>query len=166
MKKIKVGQIVRPFGLKGEVKVKLFTDFPEQRFSVGMPLFLSTSKGDVDVTVATFRMHQGFALVSFEGKPSIDDVEVYRNCELSIDEDRIEHDEDEIYFFDLIDCSVVDENNVLLGIISEVIDSPAHAIIRVQREGKSLLIPYVDAFIIDEDMDEKKITVRLIEGML
>lgn len=166
MKKIKVGQIVRPFGLKGEVKIKLFTDFPEQRFSVGMPLFLNTSKGDVDVTVASFRMHQGFALVSFEGKPSIDDVEVYRNCELSIDEDKIEHDEDEIYFFDLIDCSVVDENNVLLGIISEVIDSPAHAIIRVQREGKSLLIPYVDAFIIDEDMDEKKITVRLIEGML
>jgi 16S rRNA processing protein RimM len=166
MKKIKVGQIVRPFGLKGEVKVKLYTDFPEQRFSVGMPLFLSTSKGDDDVTVASFRMHQGFALVSFEGKPSIDDIEVYRNCELSIDESRIEHDEDEVYFFDLINCSVVDENNVLLGIISEVIDSPAHAIIRVKREGKDLLVPYVDAFVVGEDMDEKKITVRLIEGML
>ncbi len=166
MKKTKVGQIVRPFGLKGEVKVKLYTDFPEERFSVRMPLFLSTAKEDVDVTVASFRMHQGFALVSFEGKPSIDDIEVYRNCELSIDESRIEHDEDEVYFFDLIDCSVVDENGVLLGIISEVIDSPAHAIIRVKREGKDLLIPYVDAFVVDEDMDKKKITVRLIEGML
>lgn len=166
MKKIKVGQIVRPFGLKGEVKVKLFTDFPEQRFSVGMPLFLSNGKSDIDVTVASFRMHQGFALITFEGKPSIDDIEVYRNFELLIDEEKIEHDEDEVYFYDLMDCSVVDENNGLLGIISEVIDSPAHAIIRVKREGKDLLIPYVDAFIVDENMDEKKITVRLIEGML
>lgn len=166
MKKIKIGQIVRPFGLKGEVKVKLFTDFPELRFAIGTPLFLTTAKGDIDVIISSFRMHQGFALVSFEGKPSIDDVEVYRNCELSIDEERIEHDEDEVYFFDLIDCTVVDENDVLLGMISEVIDSPAHAIIRVSREGKDVLIPYVDAFILDEDMDEKKITVRLIEGML
>lgn len=166
MKKIKVGQIVRPFGLKGEVKVKLFTDFPELRFAVGTPLFLKTSAGDTEVVIVSFRMHQGFALVSFEGKPSIDDIEAYRNCELSIDEERIEHGEDDVYFFDLIDCTVVDEDGNLLGTISEVIDSLAHAVIRVQREGKDLLIPYVDAFIIDEDMDEKKITVRLIEGML
>ena len=79
---------------------------------------------------------------------------------------RSEHDEDEVYFYDLLDCSVVDENNVMLGVISEVIDSPAHAIIRVKREGKDLLIPYVDTFIVDENMDDKIITVRLIEGML
>jgi 16S rRNA processing protein RimM len=166
MKKIKIGQIVRPFGLKGEVKIKLFTDFPDQRFTLGMPLVLTGEKSDVDVVVSSFRMHQGFALVSFEGKPSIDDVEIYRNFEVSIDEDRIEQNEDEIYFFDLIDCAVMDEEGVCLGIISEVIDTPAHAIIRVKREGKDLLIPYVDAFILDEDMDAKKIIVRLIEGML
>jgi 16S rRNA processing protein RimM len=166
MKKIKIGQIVRPFGLKGEVKVKLFTDFAEQRFALGMPLFLTTSKGDVELIVASFRMHQGFALVSFEGKPSIEDIEVFRNCEISIDEDKIEHEEDAVYFFDLIDCTVVDENGVSLGVISEVIDTPAHAVIRVKREGKDFLLPYVDAFIIDEDLEKKKITVRLIEGML
>jgi 16S rRNA processing protein RimM len=166
MKKIKIGQIVRPFGLKGEVKVKLFTDFPELRFAIKTPLFLSTAKGDIDVVVASFRMHQGFALVSFEGKSTIEDIEIYRNSELFIDESRIEHGDEDVYFFDLIDCTVVDEVGNHLGTISEVIDSLAHAVIRVSREGKDILIPYVDAFIIDEDMDEKKITVRLIEGML
>jgi 16S rRNA processing protein RimM len=166
MKRIKIGQIVRPFGLKGEVKIKLFTDFPDQRFTVGMPLLLTGEKSNVDVVVASFRMHQGFALVSFEGKPSIDDVEIYRNFEVSIDEDKIEHNEDEIYYFDLVGCAVVDEKGVSLGTISEVIDTPAHAIIRIKREGKDILIPYVDAFIMDEDMDAKKIIVRLIEGML
>lgn len=166
MRKIKIGQIVRPFGLKGEVKIKLFTDFPEDRFTVGMPLSLSSGKEDIGVVVASFRMHQGFALVSFEGKPKIEDIEVYRNFEVSIDEENIEQQEDDVYFFDLIGCSVVDQKQMLLGTVSEVIDSPAHAIIRVKREGKDLLIPYVDAFITDENLDEKIITVRLIEGMI
>lgn len=166
MRKIKIGQIVRPFGLKGEVKIKLFTDFPEDRFTVGMPLSLSSGKEDIGVVVASFRMHQGFALVSFEGKPKIEDIEIYRNFEVSIDEENIEQQEDDVYFFDLIGCSVVDQKQMLLGTVSEVIDSPAHAIIRVKREGKDILIPYVDAFITDENLDEKIITVRLIEGML
>ncbi len=166
MRKIKIGQIVRPFGLKGEVKIKLFTDFPEDRFTVGMPLSLSSGKEDIGVVVASFRMHQGFALVSFEGKPKIEDIEMYRNFEVSIDEENIEQQEDDVYFFDLIGCSVVDQKQMLLGTVSEVIDSPAHAIIRVKREGKDILIPYVDAFITDENLDEKIITVRLIEGML
>lgn len=166
MRKIKIGQIVRPFGLKGEVKIKLFTDFPEDRFTVGMPLSLSSGKEDIGVVVASFRMHQGFALVSFEGKPKIEDIEVYRNFEVSIDEENIEQQEDDVYFFDLIGCSVVDQKQMLLGTVSEVIDSPAHAIIRVKREGRDLLIPYVDAFITDENLDEKIITVRLIEGMI
>jgi 16S rRNA processing protein RimM len=99
-------------------------------------------------------------------RATIEDIEIYRNSELFIDESRIEHGDEDVYFFDLIDCTVVDEVGNHLGTISEVIDSLAHAVIRVSREGKDILIPYVDAFIIDEDMDEKKITVRLIEGML
>jgi 16S rRNA processing protein RimM len=166
MRKINIGQIVRPFGLKGEVKVKLFTDFPEERFSIGMPLYLSADKGDIEVVVASFRMHQRFALVSFEGKPKIEDIEGYRNYSVSIDEERIVHQEDDVYYFDLIDCVVVNEKKEQLGTVTEVIDSPAHAILRVKREGKDLLIPYVDAFILDDDVENKIITVRLIEGMI
>lgn len=165
MEKMDIGVIVRPFGIKGEVKVKLFTDFPEQRFAIGNEVTLSYANQTTVLKVDSFRLHQGFALVRFEHLHNINDIEHFRNATISIDKEMLhELDEDEYYYFELVGLSVF-EDGELLGEVSEIVDSLAHPILRVKTMGKDLLIPYVDAFVLDVDMKQKRMDVRLIEGM-
>ena len=78
-----------------------------------------------------------------------------------------ELDEDEVYFYQLLDCQVVDEEENELGKVVEIIETLAHDTLRVRNaEGKEVLIPYVDAFIVDTDIELKKIVVHVIEGLL
>ncbi|HBS91546.1 MAG TPA: 16S rRNA processing protein RimM [Erysipelotrichaceae bacterium] len=165
MEKMDIGVIVRPFGIKGEVKVKLYTDFPEQRFAIGNVVTLTYSQQTTDLKIDSFRMHQGFALVRFEQLHNINDIEHFRNATISIDKKLLhELEEDEYYYFELIGLRVF-EDEVVLGEVIEIVDSLAHPILRVKTGDKDLLIPYVNAFILDVDMEEKRIDVKLIEGM-
>ena len=118
--------------------------------------------------IVSFRRHKGCLLIAFKDLLNINLVERYKGCVLSIDaEDLSELDEDEAYFFQLVGCQVVDEKGEQLGEVCEIIETAAHDTLRVKMSSqKDLLIPYVDAFILEVDLDEKRIVVRLIEGML
>jgi len=167
MEKLLIGQIARPFGIKGEVKIKLFTDFADQRFAIGNTLQVIKDDFKQEVVVASFRMHQGFALILFKDVTSINDIEHLRNAQIFIDSSAIHTLEDgEFYYFQLNQCQVISDEGQVLGTVTEVIDSKAHPILRIKTDHKDLLIPYVDAFILDVNLEKNIITVRLIEGML
>ena len=68
---------------------------------------------------------------------------------------------------DLIGMSVTEEDGNLLGHVTDVLQNTAQDIFEVESEnGKKLLIPKVDHFVLDIDAEKREITVRLIEGML
>lgn len=162
-KEVRLGKIVRAFGIKGEVKVALDTDLPEKRFVVGNVIHATLNQSKIDLVVKSFRMHQNHALVTFEGYNSIDDVSELVMTTLST---VIETDhEDRVAFFDLVGCSVIEKDNVI-GTIIEVLDYPAHAVLKVKTDSKTVLIPYVDAFILDVEPDKKIVTIQSIEGLL
>lgn len=162
-KEVRLGKIVRAFGIKGEVKVALDTDLPEKRFVVGNVIHATLNQTKIDLVVKSFRMHQNHALVTFEGYNSIDDVSELVMTTLST---VIETDhEDRVAFFDLVGCSVIEKDNVI-GTIIEVLDYPAHAVLKVKTDTKTVLIPYVDAFILDVEPDKKIVTIQSIEGLL
>lgn len=162
-KEVRLGIIVRAFGIKGEVKVALDTDLPEKRFAVGNVIHATLNQTKIDLVVKSFRMHQNHALVTFEGYNSIDDVSELVMTTLST---VIETDhEDRVAFFDLVGCSVIEKDSVI-GTIIEVLDYPAHAVLKVKTDTKTVLIPYVDAFILDVEPDKKLVTIQSIEGLL
>lgn len=77
-------------------------------------------------------------------------------------EGRPELEEDQFLTEDLLDLEVYTEDGQLLGTVDEVLNNPAHDILVVGE----LMIPVVKEFVLDVDLDEEKITVRLIPGML
>lgn len=163
MDKVRVGQIVNTHGIKGEVKVKSFTDFEDIRFKKGNTVLLD----DEILEIQSFRIHKGFVLLTFKGYQNINDVEKWKGKELFVSVDDLHELEDnENYYYELSDCDVYDEDDNLLGTVSELIETPAHLILRVSKnENKDLLIPFVEQFIIDVISEEKKIVVRVLEGM-
>lgn len=165
---IEIGKIINTHGIKGELKIISSTDFEEERFAVGNTVNIQFGKELVPMEVASFRRHKGCLLVAFKDLLNINFVEKYKGCVISVDSDELQElDEDEVYFYQLLDCQVVDEEENELGKVVEIIETLAHDTLRVRNaEGKEVLIPYVDAFIVDADIDLKKIVVHVIEGLL
>lgn len=162
-KKIPIGKIVRAFGIKGEVKVALLTDIPEERFAVGQTLIVDIHSDQKEVIVETFRMHQKHALVKFKGLDSINDVTELVSGTISIEINP--EDEERVALFDLIGCTVV-EDTITIGTVVEVLDMPAHPILKIETTTKMVMIPLVDAFVLNIDKHQKVITIQSIEGLL
>ena len=77
MEKLKIGKIVGTHALKGELKIRSFSDFNDQRFVVGHKLYLNEI---VDpFIIKTVRVHKGNYLISFEGLQDINLVEKYQS---------------------------------------------------------------------------------------
>ncbi|MDU6523850.1 MAG: ribosome maturation factor RimM, partial [Enterococcus sp.] len=86
----KVGKIVNTHGIRGEVRVISTTDFTEERYQVGEKLFLFREDQEVlPLTIASYRRHKNFDLLSFEGYPNINQVEAFRDGILKISEKQL-----------------------------------------------------------------------------
>ncbi len=167
MKKLKVGRILTTHGLKGELKIKSETDYGDVRFAKGSKLFISYNKEELELTVATSRIHKNNYLVSFVGYQDINAVEQFKGIDIFAFKDEKLLDEDEIYFDDLIGCKIVDGDNVVLGEVVDVMETQAHDILVLKtKSNKKAMVPYVDAFIEEVDIDQKVIVINNMEGLI
>lgn len=167
MRYLEVGEIVSTHGIKGELKVKIITDNLE-RFKKNNKLYLGDNKEIV--TINSSRTHQGMMLITINNLTNINDVLGYVNKMLYIDRDE-EIDKDAIYFDDLIDCKIIVNDNEV-GVVKDVYDLPQGPLLEVKlnecNNGKEVikLVPYVSEFIKETDIENKKIIVTPIEGLL
>jgi 16S rRNA processing protein RimM len=162
--KIRVGKILRGFGIKGEVKVQIITDEPEKRFKVKKVLYLKQDETFSPVTITSVRYHQNNVLLSFADHPDLTSVEGYHGCELFIDRKDIKS-KDSVYAFELMNVSVYKEDGTLVGVVSDILDTGAHIVLRIKTDAKDVLIPYVDRFIVRFDQSKNILVIRWLEGL-
>ena len=106
----------------------------------------------------------GNYLISFEGLQDINLVEKYIGYNVYGLKEDVELDDDEYFYDDLIGCQIIN-NDQEIGKVESVYFNGAHDVLTVQTANKKIAIPYVDAFIENEDIENKKIFVHLIKGM-
>lgn len=166
---IEIGKIVNTHGLKGELKIESWSSFDDIRYEKGNIVYLNIHDEYVPFTVATYREHKGYALVSFEGLQNINLVEKFKTHIVYIDKDsRGDLEEDEYYSDDLVGLSVIDEQEIKIGeVISVEFTNGAQDNLRVRTiNKKEFLVPYVDAFILDVNLDEGYIQIHMMDGLL
>ena len=163
MEKIKIGKIVNTVGLKGEVKVYNYSDSIEIYETIE-----SIYVEDRLTVIENVRAQKNMVILKLEGADDRNAAEALRGKELYITEDDLpELPEGQYYVRDLIGMSVTEEDGNLLGHVTDVLQNTAQDIFEVESEnGKKLLIPKVDQFVLYIDAEKREITVRLIEGML
>ena len=167
MDEILIGTLVNTHGLKGEVKVKTHTDFVDVRFAKGKEIHIQYQNKMIPVTVQYSKWAKNVLLVKFKDIDDINDVEKYKGSSLYVSKDAVHSlDEDEAYFFELKDCTVFDEEGNELGVVSEVLETNANAVLRVTNDESSILVPYVKAFITSFDKENKKIIIKMMDGLL
>lgn len=166
MEMVRIGILVNTHGIRGDMKVMTTTDSVEDRFVKGMPVYIETSSQNILVHIQYVKYTAKGLIVKFQEYNNINDIECYKGCNLlAALSDLPELEENEAYYFELEGAHVYTEDDEYLGDVSEVLETAAHAILRVEGEEGDVLIPFVDAFIKDFDRDEQKIIVTLLEGM-
>jgi len=167
-----VGRIVNTHGIRGEVRVISSTDFEENRFAKGsrLAVFKKNEKKPIWVTVESARRHKNFILLSFEGYNNINLVEPFKEGILKVTKDQLEDDEleeHEYYYFEIIGCNVYSEEGEHLGEITDILETGANDVWELKDlKGKKHYIPYIEDVVKDIDVEEKKITIHVMEGLL
>ena len=167
MNYIQTGEIVSVHGIKGEVKVYPWADYPEFLEEFDM-FFIQTNKMHYKALYAEeVRCHKNMVLIKFEGIDTVEQAREYIGKILYLDRDEIELEEGTYFIEDLIGCNVInDETEEQLGEVKSVNNfgaSDVYTIINAQ--GKEFMFPAVDEFLISTDIDKKEIRIKVIEGM-
>lgn len=163
-----VGKIVNTHGLKGEVKVKRITDF-EERFHVGSTVYIKNKDNEaIPLIIASFRTHKNHDLLQFEEYDSIEAVEPLKGATLYIKKEQLTPLEPgEFYFHEIIGCKMYTLDGEYIGEIESILTPGANDVWVVKNEsGKEILIPYIDDVVKEVNIEEKKVLIELMEGLI
>jgi 16S rRNA processing protein RimM len=165
-----VGKIVNTHGVKGEVKVVSSTDFPEERYQKGnnLHLFLPNKKEPVSLVIESHRTHKNFDLLTFEGFNDINQVEIFKEGILKVQEDQLQDlEEGEYYYHEIVGCKVVTGEGEEIGTVKEILSPGANDVWVVKGEkGKEHLIPYIEDVVKEIDIEKGYIMIEPLEGLL
>ncbi len=164
---LRVGVISSTHGVRGEVKVYPTTDDPA-RFQQLEQVLLDTGKERVPLKIDGVRYFKNLVILKFRGIDSIETVEGYKGMDLYVSrEDAVPLAENENFIADLIGMEVRTDEGLYLGELSDVMETGANDVYVVKPpEGKGLLLPAIRDCILDVNVEEKRMLVHVLEGLL
>lgn len=166
-KKLEVGQIVNTFGIKGFVKVYPYVN-DVARFNNLKYVYAKSKKEEKKLEIEEVKYQKNMVLLKFKGVETVEEAEKLRNNYLEIDRsDAIPLEEGEFFIADLIGLKVFLDTGEELGILEDIYNTGSKDIYVVKDKlGKSYLLPYIDEVIKKIDLDNSKIIVHIIEGLI
>lgn len=162
-----IGQIVNTFGIKGMVKVKPFTENIEQ-FEELQKIYIKNKDGKKEYKIQEVKYHKQMILIKFEGIENPEDADLLRGSYLLINRKDAKPLEEGIYYIvDLLGLEVYTDEGVLLGKVDDIFNTGSNDIYVVKDElGKQVLLPGIDDVIKQVDLENKKIIVHIIPGLM
>lgn len=164
---LRVGIITKTHGIRGEVKVFPTTD-DFHRFEYLKNVLIDTGKEYIPVEIENVKYFKQLIILKFKGIDNINDIEKYRGKDLLITRDQaIELEEGEYFIYDLLGSEVFTEDGNKLGVLTEILTTAANDVYVVKTENnKEVLLPAIKECILDVDIESKKITVHLMDGLI
>lgn len=164
---LEIGQIVNTFGIKGMVKIKPFTD-DITRFDNLKKVYVETNKEKKQYEIEEVKYHKEMVLIKFKEVNKLEEAEMLRNSYLMVDrKNEPELEKGTYYIVDLLGIDVYSEEGKLLGKLEDIYNYGSSDIYVVKNElGKQLLLPAISDVIKEINLDEKRIVVHILEGLV
>jgi 16S rRNA processing protein RimM len=162
-----VGRIARTHGLQGQVVVNPETDFPEERFAPGSPLWVHVNARLERVVVSSMRLQNGRAVVGFAGHAAIEAAERLVGLELRIPEEGLHPLAEGVYYrHQLVGCAVETASGEAVGTVARVEEGAGGSLLVVDGRPGEVLIPLTVDICVDVDVGSRRIVVAPPEGLL
>ena len=162
---LKVGVLTTTHGIRGEVKVYPTTD--ADRFLDLEYVLLDTGREKRKLEIENVKYFKNLVILKFRGIDNINDIERYKGKDLLVTrENALPLEEGEYYLADIIGANVYTEDGILFGSLEDVIETGANLVYSVQHEGKEVLLPVIDDCVKEVNVEEKKVIVHIMKGLL
>ena len=155
MERLVIGEVLKPQGIRGEIKVKTYTDSPED-----VKKFGSVYIDGVAYKILSFRVDgNGAAYLGLRGVPDRNAAELLRGKKVEGDrEDAPALEEGQYYIIDMIGLSCFDSEGAFLGKVKHIATLSSD-IYTLEKDGKEILFPAVNGVIVKVDVVGGKIIV-------
>ncbi|MFQ5826544.1 MAG: ribosome maturation factor RimM [Dehalococcoidia bacterium] len=159
---VTVGRVLAAFGLHGEVKVEVLTDFP-QRFAPQSQVLIQGSP----MTIEGSRWHKGKMLVKLAGVDNREQAEGLEGVGIEITPEQVPPlPEDHYYHFQVIGLEVLTSQGEPLGQIASVLTTGSNDVYVVNGPRGEVLIPAIEDVIMSVDIARGRMVVEPVKGLL
>ena len=155
MERLVIGEVLKPQGIRGELKIKTFTDFPQD-----VKAFKTVYIDDVAYKILSFRVgNDGAAYVGLRGIPDRNAAELFRGKKIEGErEDAPPLEEGQYYIVDILGLSCETEEGEFLGTVTDI-SNLSSDIYTIEKAGKKILFPAVKGVVKKVDIQNKKLIV-------
>lgn len=166
-KYLEIGQIVNTFGIKGQVKIVPFTD-DITRFDELKEIYVEKKNELKLFQIEQVNYKKNMVILKLKGIETVEEAEKLRNCYLKIDrKDAKKLPKDTYFIVDLLGLDVYTDEGKLLGKVDDIYNAGSSDIYVVKDElGKQILLPAIKEVLKEVDLENQKIIVHLIKGLV
>ena len=163
---LEIGKIVNTHGLKGDVKIVPWTDYPDDFENIKNVIVKLRNK-ELSFTIKNVKYQKNNIIVKFNEVNDINEAELLKNAVVMASRKELgELPEGVYYVADLIGLNVYDENDNFIGKIDDVFKTGSNDVYSVARDGKKdLLLPVIDDVVLSVDIKGGRCVVHIMEGL-
>ncbi len=165
---ITIGKAVKPFGVRGEMKIEPLTDFPE-RFKKLRRVYLASPVGEKEIAceVKAVRYAGAVPYLLFGGYDSPEKAKALNGWYIKVpEEEAMPLPEGSYYRFELIGMEVVSESGEKLGTIVDIFETGSNDVYVMKSGRKETYIPATKEIIKRVDREAKRMTIHLLDGLM
>lgn len=159
-----IGEILRPHGVKGKLRVRLLTDLPGHFRGLKRAYLGETLR---PVIVEEVHLHEGYALLKLAGYDDRTSVETLRGAVVQIPvQEALPLAQGEYYLYQIVGLAAWTVEGEYLGRVREVLVTGANDVYVVRGPRGEILLPAIEEVIREVDLEGGRLVVRLLEGLV
>ena len=164
---ITIGKAVKPFGVKGEMKIEPMTDFPERFKGLRRVYLVSPAGKEFVCEIQSLRYAGGVPFLLFSGYDSPEKAKTLNGWFLKVpEEEAVPLPEGSYYWFELVGMEVVSEGGEKLGTIKEVFETGSNDVYVMKQGRKEIYLPATKEIVKHIDRKAKRMVIHLVDGLM